>query len=219
MKQLLYILLFFSFLSYAQTADEIVNRHIQATGGLENWNKLNSIRIQGIVSMEFGESVNLLIEHRRPHLKRVSFIIDGKEQLSEGYDGQNAFTHNPINGKFRRLSPYTPDSFETDLVNYSGKGFTVRLLGKENVQGNETYKVQLTKNNNQTTYWFDTKTYHLLKEENKEEIVYYSQIKRVGDLYFAHRMEARPHGGREYILEFHQITPNAGFSSNRFEFK
>ncbi|MDO5510844.1 MAG: hypothetical protein Q4F57_09120 [Weeksellaceae bacterium] len=219
MKHILLAFFLISLTANAQSAAEIVNRHIEATGGIQNWNNLNSIRIKGIVSMEFGESVDILIEHRRPYLKRVSFINGGQEQLSEGYDGTNAYTYNPVNGRVKALTPYTPDPFETDLLNYESKGFTVELQGREIIDGRETYKIVLTKNTNRTTYWFDSKNYHLLKEENKDEVVRYSQVKKVGDLYFSHRIEARPHGGREYVLEFHQITPNAGFSPKRFEFK
>ena len=35
---------FFTFSTYAQTANQIVTKHIEATGGAENWSKVKSLR-------------------------------------------------------------------------------------------------------------------------------------------------------------------------------
>jgi hypothetical protein len=36
--------MFATAISYAQTADELINKHIEAIGGKENWKKVNSMR-------------------------------------------------------------------------------------------------------------------------------------------------------------------------------
>lgn len=204
--------------SQAQTAEEIIQRHFEVTGGTEAWNNLNSMLIEGQVSIDVSDVVSILIEHRRPYFKRVSYIVDGKEMLSEGYDGEQAYTYNELNGKFKKLDNYTIDAFETDILNYYKKGFKVQLEGEEMINGNNTFKIKLTKNTVEDYYWFDTKTYQLLREQNAIETVNYSDFRKIGKLTFAHRMEATPVGGKEYVVIFDKIVPNAAIAEERFEF-
>ena len=44
--------LFFSLMSFAQTADEIVAKHITAIGGADNWKKINNMRQEAILSVQ-----------------------------------------------------------------------------------------------------------------------------------------------------------------------
>lgn len=208
----------FGFLQ-AQTADEIIQKHFEVTGGEKAWNQLNSIIIEGQVSIDVSQVVNIKIEHARPYFKRVSYIIDGREVLSEGFDGQNAYTYNELDGKYRRLSDYSQDSFETDILNYKKKGFSVDLIGTEMVNTKNAYKIKLTKNTVEDYYWFDTTTYQLIREQNQLETVNYSDFRKVGGLTFAHRMEATPAGGMEYVVIFNKIIPNAHIAQERFIFE
>lgn len=212
------IALFFGVLQ-AQTAEEVIARHFEQTGGVEAWNNLNSIIIEGRVSIDVSDVVSIKIEHARPYFKRVSYIVDGKEMLSEGFDGEQAYTYNELDGGFKKLAKYEKDNFETDILNYDKKGFKVSLEGKEKVNGREAFKIKLTKNTLEDFYWFDAKNYQLLKEQNTIETVNYSDFKKVGQLTFAHRMEATPHGGKEYVVIFDKIKPNAAIPSERFIFK
>lgn len=214
----IYIILLLSTTLFAQTADEVIDKHVEATGGYHAWNSLNSIVIEGEVSIDVSQTVNIKVEHRRPYLKRVSFIANGTEQLSEGYDGTNAYTHNELDGKYRQLKEYKPDAFETDFFNYSKKGFKAEFVGKEQVREQEAFKVQLTKNNQVNYYWFSTKTYQLIKEQTETEIAYYSDFRQVDGLTFAFRTEATPTGGKEYVVVFDEVIPNAHIPDKRFDF-
>lgn len=201
-----------------QTAEEIIQKHFEVTGSEKAWNQLNSIVIEGQVSIDVSEVVNIKIEHARPYFKRVSYVIEGREVLSEGFDGENAFTYNELDGKYRKLNDYAQDSFETDILNYHKKGFKVDLIGKEMQNGRETFKIKLTKNTVENYYWFDASTYQLIREQNKLETVNYSDFRKVGNLSFAHRMEATPVGGSEYVVIFNKIIPNAHIAPERFIF-
>lgn len=219
MKKITYLFILFAGILSAQTADEIINWHFEATGGYDAWNNLNSILIEGEVSIDVSETVPIKIEHKRPYFKRVSYLVNGNEQLSEGYDGKNAFTFNELDGKFRALKEYTPDAFETDILNYEKKGFKAEFLGKETVNGKDAFKIKLTKNTTEDLYWFDAENYQLLKEKNAIETVFYHNFKTVKGLSFAFRMEATPHGGKEYVIIFDKIVPNAAIKDDRFVFE
>lgn len=203
----------------AQTAQEIIAEHIARSGGEKAWKQLHSIVIEGYVTVGVSEPIHLKVEHRRPYFKRVSFVVAGKEQLSEGYDGKQAFTYNELNGKYKKLSEYTPDAFETDILDYQDKGFKARFLNKEKVNGVDCFKVELIKNTVHDFYWFSTQNYELLKEENANETVYYSDFKKVEGLTFAHTVTSEPKGGSEYVIHFDTIKPNAAIADKRFVFE
>lgn len=213
----LFICISLGFLN-AQTAEEIIDKHLEVTGGIDTWNNLNSIIIEGQVSIDVSDVVQIKIEHARPYFKRVSYVVDGKEMLSEGFDGEQAYTYNELGGNYKKLANYQKDAFETDILNYKKKGFKVNLVGREKLNSKDVFKVKLTKNTVENYYWFDAKNFQLLKEQNDEETVNYSDFKKVGNLTFAHRMEATPKGGKEYVVIFNKIIPNAAIPAERFIF-
>ena len=219
MYKVFFLSLIFSFsILNAQTAEDIINQHFAATGGLENWNNLNSILIEGEVSVDISDVVPIKIEHKRPYFKRVSYVVEGKEQLSEGFDGKKAFTYNSMNQGFMALKDYQPDAFETDILNYKKKGFKAELVGKESINGKNAFKIKLIKNTITDYYWFDAESFQLLKEQNQFETINYSDFRQAKGLTFAYRMEATPVGGKEYVVIFNKVVPNANFGENRFKF-
>lgn len=219
MNKLIFFLLLLSGILYSQTANDIIDKHIEATGGYNAWNRLNSILIEGKVSIDVSETIDIKVEHRRPYFKRVSFITNGTEQLSEGYDGTNAYTHNELDGKYKLLKEYKPDAFETDFFNYQKKGFKAEFKTIEKVRDQDAFKIKLTKNNLVNYYWFNTQTYQLVKEETETETAYYSDFNKVDGLTFAFRTEATPKGGKEYVVIFEKVVPNAHIPDNRFYFE
>lgn len=219
MNKIIYIsILLFSVLGFSQTADDIIQKHFEVTGGYQNWNSLNSIKITGEVAVGVGEVVPIVIEHKRPYLKRVSYVIDGKEILNEGFDGKQAFTYDEVSGGVRKLMGYKPDAFETDLLNYNKKGFKAEFLGKEKVNSKDAYKIKLIKNTIEDYYWFDVKSYQIIKEKNNLEEIYYSDFRKFGKLIFATKMEFQPVGGKDYVVIFNKIQPNYGIDESRFKF-
>lgn len=214
------LLILFSIINLqAQTAEEIIDKHFEQTGGYKNWNNLNSIYIEGEVYFDLQNSVSLKIEHRRPYYKNVSFIVNGKEKLSEGYDGKNAYTFNEASGENKKLPNYKPDAFETDILNYNKKGFKAEYIGKENLGGTQTYHIKLIKNTEQEDYWFNVKNYYLIQTKNDLETVKYSDFKTFNGLVFATKMESQPRGGKDYTIIFNKIEPNKAIDSKRFKFE
>jgi hypothetical protein len=77
------------------------------------------------------------------------------------------WAQNPLAGK-AALSPITEDELKQKLdeldmqdpfVDYKAKGSVIESLGKDEEDGNEYFKIKMTtKNGNEKTYFFDTKT-------------------------------------------------------------
>lgn len=213
-----FLFLFLSIPNFAQSADEIINQHLENSGGIKNWRNLNSIIMRGDALLSIDQSFPIVIYHKRPYQKKVVFLIEGKELLSEGYDGKNGWTYNEISGKNEIKKDYQPDSFESDILDYKRKGFEAVYKGKSTERSEECHKVELTKNVNKTTYCFSTKNHTLLWEENVEEVLYYYDYKKFNGLDFSTRMVGHPKNGGEYVIKINAIQINPNIDDKIFKF-
>ncbi len=69
---------------HAQTVDEVVARHVQATGG-DKWKSVNSVKKTGEVTMQ-GTEMPLTVYTKRPNLHRQESISQDK-RLVQAFDG------------------------------------------------------------------------------------------------------------------------------------
>lgn len=155
-----------SFHASAQTADEIINRNIDASGGQEKMGQVKTIYMEG--EME-------IMGNKAPSL---TYIVDGKgyktdidfngAKIITCYTDTSGWTMNPMAGQ-TVPTPVPEDVLKTGklqldatgpLFNYAAKGNKVELLGKEG----GAYKLKLTPpSNNVITFFIDTASYHVVK--------------------------------------------------------
>ena len=205
--------------AFSQNADEIIANNLARSGGEKAWNNLNSIILKGEAHLNVDNSYPITIKHQRPYNKSVTFLIDGKEILNEGFDGKHGWTYSEIQKKNIVVPDYVPDAFDSDLLKYKQKGFKVKYIGKETYdKGKQCYKVELLKNKNQSFYCFDEKSYALVFEENKDETMYYYDYKTFQGLSFATRIVGKPKEGGEYVIRFHHIQINPYIDKKVFKF-
>lgn len=204
----------------AQTAKEIIQKNIQATGGLTQWKLLNTILLQGKVILGVKEEYPVSIYQARPNLTKTAVIVNKKEQVVEGYDGKKGYAMNYATNKLQEYPSYKPESFDTDFIDYEQKGFSAEVLGEEKIGDREAFKVELTKNVNKTIYYFDKQNFMLLREVKKEETISYSDYRKVGNLTMPFRIEASsPKKDADYVMIFRKIELNKVFPENTFKFK
>ena len=163
-KLLLVFVLIFSQLFFAQTAKEIIDKNIEISGGLTNWKLLNSVLLQGKVILGVKDEYPIKIYQQRPNLTKTIITISGKDTAIEGYDGTKGYAMNYATNKLQVYAEYVPESFDNDFIDWESKGFEAKYLGKEKIGNIYCHKVELTKNVNKNIYYFDTKTYMLLRE-------------------------------------------------------
>lgn len=218
-KLSIFITTILSICAFSQTAEQIIKNNLERSGGENAWNNLNSIILKGEANITVDYSYPIIIQHQRPYNKKVSFIMDGKEVLNEGYDGKNGWTYSEIQKKNIVVPNYTPDAFDSDLLKYKQKGFKVNLIGKETYEkGKQCYRVELLKNKNQSFYCFDDKTYAVVFEENKDETLFYYDYKSFNGLTFATKIVGRPKEGGEYVIKFNSIQTNPYIDKKIFKF-
>lgn len=218
-KVFLIVLIFISGIFSAQTAKEIIDKNIELSGGLTNWKLLNSILIQGKLTLGVKDHYPIKIYQQRPNLTKTTILLNKKETAIEGYDGKKGYAMNYATNKIQEYPNYVTESFDTDFIDWESKGFTAKYLGKEKMDDTYCHKVELVKNVNKTVYYFDTKTYMVLKEVKSDETMIYSDYRKVGSLLMPYRIESQsPKKDSDYVVMINRIETNRVFPANTFKF-
>ena len=203
----------------AQTAKEIIDKNIELSGGLTNWKLLNSVILQGKVTLGINDDYPIKIYQLRPNLTKTVITINKKETPVEGYDGKKGYAMNYATNKIQVYPNYTPESFDNDFIDWENKGFNAQYLGKEKIGEVYCHKVELTKNVNKTIYFFDTKNYMLLKEVKPDETLIYNDYRKVGNLLMPFRLESSSQKKEsDYAMIINKIETNKVFPANTFKF-
>lgn len=165
----------------AQTADDIIQKAIDARGGIDRIRAAQSERITGRVSFSRGIEGTLILELERPHKLYSEVMVQG-QRILRVYDGKSAgWTVNPFeeNKGIVAMSDDElkdmPDESDQDgpIVDYKAKGSQVELVGKEDLNGKPHYRLKITaKNGDVRSYLIDASTFLTTKWEG---------IRKIGD--------------------------------------
>ena len=138
---------------------------------------------------------------------RFELELQGMKMI-QALEGDSGWSINPFAGKTdpERMDPEAikeskdQADFTGALFNYKEKGSKVEFLGKEDMEGTDTYKLMVTKKSGDISYFYiDASTYLELKETSKhkfkdkemESAGLSSNYKSVDGLMFPFSMESR----------------------------
>ena len=153
----------------AQTADEIINKHIDALGGKDVISKVSSLYMEGSMQVMGNEApTTVYVLAGKGYKTETDF--NGQKSI-QCYTDKGGWMVNPMAGG--GAQPMPEEQFNANkeqvniggiLVDYAAKGYTATLLGKD---GNN-YKIKMVgKDQNEATYYFDSNTYLISKVERK----------------------------------------------------
>jgi hypothetical protein len=162
----------------AQTADELVNKNIEAKGGMEKIKAIRSIRMTGKLTGGGGFTANVGQENLRPNLVRQTFSLQGMTEI-QAYDGATGWQIQPFEGHKDPELMGEDDlrdlllaaDFDGPLVDYKEKGNTVEYLGHDVVDGDDALRLKVTQKNGDIIYYFlDPDAFLEIRKEVQEFI-------------------------------------------------
>ena len=165
-----------SVLAYGQNAEELVNKNIQAKGGIEKIKAIKSIRMTGKLNGGGGFTAATLQENERPNLVRETFSLQGMTAVT-AYDGTTGWQIQPFGGhkdpEFMGeddLKDLLLDAdFDGPLVDFKEKGNTVEFLGHDVVDGDDALRLKVTlKDGDIVYYYLDPDTFLEIRKEVQE---------------------------------------------------
>jgi outer membrane lipoprotein-sorting protein len=163
---------------WAQTADEVIAKNVQARGGMDKLKSVQSIKSTATMAMGPGMEAPGILVQKRGNLARLEFTIQGLTAV-QAYDGKNAWQIMPFMGKKDAELMSADEAKEVEemadldgpLVDYKSKGHQVELLGKEKVEGTDAYKLKVSlKNGDVQTVYIDADSFLEIKDETKRTV-------------------------------------------------
>ncbi len=162
--------------TYAQTADEIVNKHIEAIGGTDAWKKVNSMVTTGTLTVQGAEiAISLTVLNGKGSRQDITAMGMNGYQIVTPTQGWKFM---PFQGQ-KEVEPITADDLKEaqdeldvqgSLVDYKTKGHTVELLGTDDVDGVDAFKLKETLKSGKTqTIFIDPKTYYIIRVISKQK--------------------------------------------------
>lgn len=167
----------------AQTAEEIIAKYVENTGGKAKWEAIKGLKMTAKVNAQGMElPVNMI--QMKDGRQTTSFTLQGMQIYQQVFDGSNLWGTNFQSMKAEKSDAEETENFKANLasdfpipfLNYSSKGHKVELLGKETVEGSETFKIKLTKKpikvdgvetESVEFYYFDTENFVPLVVESE----------------------------------------------------
>ncbi len=226
----------FAVSAFGQTADELIEKNIQARGGREKMKAVQSLRMTGKALLGPGIEAPFVRESARPNKVRLEFTVQGMTAI-QTYDGTEAWALMPFLGK-KEPEAMTADELKDvedqadidgALVDYKTKGHNVELVGKEDIEGTPAYKLKVTKKNGDTDYvYLDAESFLEIKGESKRMVrgqeveieTTSGDYKEVDGVLYPFSMQQKPKGGQaggnNFAITIEKIETNPTLAADRF---
>ena len=222
----------------AQTADEIIAKYHENTGGVDKWKALKTMKVNGKMTMQ-GMDLSFSMTTKIPNKQFMKISVQGQE-IIQAYDGKDAWAINPFaSGKEPvKLTPeqskeMTDRKMEDEFIDYKKKGHEVKLLGKEVVDGTSCYKIELVKNkfNDEEDvteiFYFDAENYVPIMTasfvrsgpmKGQESKTYMSDYQDVNGLMMPFATETKMNGQTLQKMTFEKVLLNESVDDTTFAY-
>ena len=216
----------------ALTADEVIARYIKTIGGMDKIQAVKTLRRVGKYTGGGGFEATIVQENKRPDLVREEFSLQGMTGIN-AWDGKTGWKIDPFGGK-KDAEALSEDEmrgivedadFDEPLVNYREKGNKVELVGMDQIEGTDVYKLRVTlKSGDVRTYYMDTDYFVPIRMDEKRTIRGTEQetetnlgnYKEVAGWFMPFAIESGTKGQDKGKVTFEHIDANVPIDDSRF---
>ena len=221
-----------SSIMHAQDIDEIIAKHIDAHGDTDKWDAIQSMEIRGrFIAFSEEDDFYALKTNSGAYYSELHL---GKHKVTEAFNGTSGWTIDPWHDfSFPRALNktevnvfYQKAEFFTPFYKWKERGFNVKLLGKQTVDGIDVFVIKLSRPNGKSETWFlDANTYLEYKCESEwadfgyggPAESYFDDFRTVDGMIIPFFVE-RTFYQRNRMLQIEDITFNIELDEELFEF-
>jgi hypothetical protein len=219
---------------FAQSVDELVARNTAARGGAAAWQAVSALELRGRMDIGQGVNVPYVLQQKRPSKMRLELEFDEAVAV-QTYDGSegwklrpflNRNDAEPMSSAELSAAADTSDLYGL-LFDYAARGHTVKLLGHELVDGQDTFKLEVTLPGGSVRWvYLDAQSALEVKVEAMRRLgrsdrlveTYYYDWQATDGLLIARRLETRTEGknGAAHPFTVQTVRVNPSLDDSRF---
>ena len=184
------------------SAEQIVERNVAARGGLDGWRKVKTMVWLGHIESEHAPvpRMGFVLEQARPNKMRFQLIAASARSVRV-FDGAHGWKLLPVHQGQPQVKPYTLEELhfaqsapglDGPLIDLAAKGSSVSLDGREDIDGHETYRLNVTRSSGEhDQVWVDAGTFLEVRYDRPATVVdgtahmvtvYYLEYKKIEGL-------------------------------------
>jgi hypothetical protein len=229
----------FSATAQGLTVEEILSRHEAAKGGRAAWEAVTTLHLQGTYTA-FSKTAPFTLDQKRPNLYRFETSYEGGRWVSV-YDGASAWSIDPLAGHAWAVRSNLAErevlqreaDFDGPLLGQPAA--EISLLGEENFDGEDCYKLKVLRGEAEETWYLSKSTF--LEFARIAPTEDFGRPVAVGRTYFLdfrpvpipggnppqalmlpHHVE-KEYGIRHRVLEIQSVEVNPDLGANSFRFE
>ncbi len=211
---------------FAQSTEEIIQKHEAAMGGVDKWANLKSLVMKSkfsVQGMDITSSTSMLVGKA----VRTEVEVMGNKIIT-AYDGNNGWMIRPAmmggTGKAEDMPKEQADGMKSQtnpgspIMDAKSNGSKIELDSKEKLDGADVYVLTITDKQGKTsTVYVSTTTNYVVKTASKQNVngqdldieTMYSNYKAVDGLYFPFTVEQpNPMAGGTMTVEITNVELN-----------
>lgn len=219
------------------TLNTILQKHLEAMGGLNNWSQVESIRMSGTVERN-GQVVDIVIVKKRPDQIRATVTIphpsdpDLAVQLIRAHDGKTAWTATRAAGAPKITQTILTGDAASELLESAGvlpplikewrTGAEIKLLGTHRSGNQSAFVIESSLESGRThTYYLSTETYLTTQRESENNaarlVSYLEDYKAAHGITIPMKTRLQNSTAGESIITFDSIELGVGIYDEYFE--
>jgi outer membrane lipoprotein-sorting protein len=199
--------------------DEIVAKHLDAMGGLDKLQDIQTMKKVAKVTMQ-GREATTTMYFKRPNMSRQEVQVDGQTVIN-AFDGTTPWIINPLAGFTRPVTVSGAQAasiredawFDGPLVEYKRRGTIVDYVAREPLGEGEAYHLRVTSAGRQVRHlYLDATTYLEVKlaadvERTKLEQLS-SDYRDVDGVKVAHHLKTLVNGAVQAEMQLESVEFN-----------